>query len=469
MTAVFLKTAGMSLAASLMIVAVVAVRFIFRKGPKWIICVLWAMVAIKLVCPLQLRLPICTPCSKLYDMVYSQEIVLLQPDPVVSPHGSGTGAPQSNSIDGYSLNESVLPDGSVFAFSAIWCFGASAMLICAAAKYLKLREKVSGLKPTESNIYICDGFDTSFILGIVHPKIVVPSGADGKYLLFSLKHERAHLKRGDHLWKLIAYIVLAIHWFNPLVWAAFALFSRDIEYACDERVIEEMDRKEVADYSQVLLDHSGEKQAAQTVAFEDTAVRSRVKRALEYHRPRAVVVAVLLAVCLIVGVCFMTVPALAKDGEPAAEAKEWVWPCDSLRVTFPFGQFVRPIYNTYGFSDHICIGAKTGENIYAAYSGRVEFAGFDDAYGNCIIIKHDADAKNKGIIQTAYKCLSTISVKEGETVYAGQIIGTVGATGSKATGPHLNFCVLKDSKAVDPLDYYEDYDPFTWGVDQTEE
>ena len=447
MAAVFFRVLSMSIAASFLIAAVILVRTVFSRGPKWIAFLLWAMVAVKLICPVQLESRFALSPSAMLGS-YQEEYCLQHAVSETADINEDSSLLEMNGYDRLPLAVSSWSKAVVSALPVVWYCGLAVMIAYPAVWYLKLRRKARGMEQIGEIVYASDDLKTPFIFGLVSPRIIVPSGVEEKHLQNVLRHEMSHIRRGDQWWKLLGYLILAINWFDPLVWIAYALFSRDIEFACDERVIKDMNREEIADYSQTLLDCSGGKKAAAALpAFSETAVKARVKRMLNYKKRGIGIAAASLLVCIIIGVCFMTVPASANNADG-----EWVWPCDSRRVTFHFGVFVRPFYNQTDFSDHVCIGAEYGDNVYAAASGTVVSAGFDEAYGNCIMIRHDIGQDE---IKTVYRCLSSIHVKEGESVSAGQLIGLVGDTGSKATGPHLAFCVFLSGKAVDPFDYIE--------------
>ena len=197
----------------------------------------------------------------------------------------------------------------------VWLIGLGAMLLYALVSYLRLRRRVSVSLCVRENIYLCDAISSPFILGVVKPRIYLPSGLDEVQQQNVLSHERAHLTRRDHWWKPLGFALLAVYWFNPLLWLAYALLCRDIELACDERVIRTMDESAVKTYSTVLLACSMPRKAVITcpLAFGEVGVKERVRNALHYKKPAFWVVAASVAVCVVVAVCFLTNPPTDTD------------------------------------------------------------------------------------------------------------------------------------------------------------
>ena len=197
----------------------------------------------------------------------------------------------------------------------VWLIGLGAMLLYALVSYLRLRRRVSVSLPVQDHIYLCDAISSPFILGVVKPHIYLPSGLDEVQRQNVLSHEQAHLARRDHWWKPLGFALLAVYWFNPVLWLAYALLCRDIELACDERVIRTMDESAVKTYSTVLLACSMPRKAVITcpLAFGEVGVKERVKNALHYKKPAFWVVAASVTVCIVVAVCFLTNPPTDTD------------------------------------------------------------------------------------------------------------------------------------------------------------
>ncbi|MBR4703725.1 MAG: hypothetical protein IKO91_07755 [Oscillospiraceae bacterium] len=318
MSAVFLKILNMGISAGWLILAAVLVRFLLKKAPKWIACLLWALAAVRLLCPL-------SPESAL-SLLPSGETVPLDIAAAKSP-AIHSGITALNSAVNPVVAEAFTPrvgDSAnplqivVPVLALVWLLGAAAMLGYALLSYGKLRRSVSAAVPLEAGVLACDEVESPFILGVIKPKIYVPSGMTGKTLDCVLAHERAHLRRRDHWWKPLGFLLLAVYWFQPLCWLGYVLLCRDIEAACDERVIRDLDREGAAVYSQALLDCSFPRRsvAACPLAFGETGLKQRVKGILNYRKPAFWVVIAALVLCAVVAVCFLTDP---KEPAPIIE------------------------------------------------------------------------------------------------------------------------------------------------------
>ena len=316
MSAVFLKILNMSIAASWLILVVVLARFCLKKAPKRIVCLLWALVLIRLICPF-------SPQSWA-SLVPSGETIpadiALSPSPAIH---SGVGV--INETVNPVLADSFTPAPTDSAnplqiwiplAAAIWLAGTAAMLLYALVSYLRLRLRVRAAAAVSDGILACDAVESPFILGLFRPRIYVPSTLDGAALDAVVAHETAHLRRRDHWWKPLGFLLLAIYWFNPLCWLAYVLLCRDIELACDEKVVRDMDADQRADYSQTLLNLSVRRRAipACPLAFGEVGVKERVKRVLRYKKPAIWLAAVAVVACVVVGVCFLTNPRTEKAG-----------------------------------------------------------------------------------------------------------------------------------------------------------
>ena len=314
MNAIFLKIINLSLNASWLILVVIVARLLLKKTPKWISCLLWGLVAIRLLCPLSIESAL--------SLLPSGRVIPADIETMQDPH-INTGVMFINNTVNPVIEKSLSPEAAssvnpmqvvVYAGSVIWVAGMAAMLIYALISYVMLKKKVKASVAVDDRVRECDEVRSPFILGILHPVIYFPSGMSGETLKLVLAHEKAHLRRHDHWWKPFGFMLLAVYWFNPLCWIAYALLCRDIEAACDEKVISDKDRDYVASYSQALLDCSAQRRviAACPVAFGETGVKGRIKGVLNYKRPAFWVIVAALIVCIVVAVCFMTDP---KKGE----------------------------------------------------------------------------------------------------------------------------------------------------------
>ena len=316
MAAVFLKLLNLSISASWLVLAVLVLRLISKRSPKWVNVLLWGIVALRLVLPFSIESALSLiPSAE----TVSPAAVQFDPAPTIT---SGVSVIDNAVNPSLSEHFAAVPTASVnplyvWAYLAgwVWLIGLGAMLLYALVSYLRLRRRVSVSLCVRENIYLCDAISSPFILGVVKPRIYLPSGLDEVQRQNVLSHERAHLARRDHWWKPLGFALLAVYWFNPVLWLAYALLCRDIELACDERVIRTMDESAVKTYSTVLLACSMPRKAVITcpLAFGEVGVKERVKNALRYKKPAFWVVAASVAVCVVVAVCFLTNPPMDTD------------------------------------------------------------------------------------------------------------------------------------------------------------
>lgn len=316
MAAVFLKLLNLSISASWLVLAVLVLRLVSKRSPKWMNVLLWGMVALRLMLPFSIESALSLiPSAE----TLSPEVVRFDPAPTIT-----SGVEFIDNAVNPSLSESfaAAPLASVnplyvwtYLAGWVWLIGLGAMLLYALVSYLRLRRRVSVSLPIQDHIYLCDAISSPFILGVVKPRIYLPSGLDEVQRQNVLAHEQAHLARRDHWWKPLGFALLAVYWFNPVLWLAYTLLCRDIELACDERVIRTMDESAVKTYSTVLLACSMPRKAVITcpLAFGEVGVKERVRNALHYKKPAFWVVAASVAVCVVVAVCFLTDPPMDTD------------------------------------------------------------------------------------------------------------------------------------------------------------
>ena len=316
MAAVFLKLLNLSISASWLVLAVLVLRLVSKRSPKWMNVLLWGMVALRLMLPFSIESALSLiPSAE----TLSPEVVRFDPAPTIT-----SGVEFIDNAVNPSLSESfaAAPLASVnplyvwtYLAGWVWLIGLGAMLLYALVSYLRLRRRVSVSLCVRENIYLCDAISSPFILGVVKPRIYLPSGLDEVQRQNVLAHEQAHLARRDHWWKPLGFALLAVYWFNPVLWLAYTLLCRDIELACDERVIRTMDESAVKTYSTVLLACSMPRKAVITcpLAFGEVGVKERVRNALHYKKPAFWVVAASVAVCVVVAVCFLTNPPTDTD------------------------------------------------------------------------------------------------------------------------------------------------------------
>ncbi len=310
MEAVFLKVLNMSITASYLVLAVILARLLLKKAPKFITVILWGLVAVRLICPFSLSSVLSlVPSGETVpvDIMYADTPQIYSGISSVNTVVNNVVMPQFYPDHMYSANplQIIIPIVSV-----IWVIGIAAMLLYMLISYIRIRLKVREAVGLEGNIYECDRIDTPFILGVIKPKIYLSSAmaeCDREYVI---AHERAHLKRRDHLWKPLGFLLLMVYWFNPILWVAYILLCRDIELACDEKVIRSMGEGIKKPYSDALINCSVPRKmiTACPVAFGETGVKGRIKSVLNYKKPAFWVIIVAVVLSIAVAVCFMTNP-----------------------------------------------------------------------------------------------------------------------------------------------------------------
>lgn len=306
----FLKILNMSFSATWLIFAVMFVRFLLKKSPKFISVALWGLVAFRLISPWSIKsvvslIPSAKPIPE--DIVYSPSPSVNSGfesvDNVINPIISQNLAPQ--------IGESVNPvQVLLFVCSIIWITGIAAIVIFSLFSYIRLSIKLKESVELAEGIYRCDGIATPFIIGVFKPKIVLPSSIDAEQAKYVTAHEKAHLKRFDHLQKLLGYVLLTIHWFNPICWIAYKLFCADIELACDEKVIKEFDTDDKKQYSKTLFELSVSRKTVYSypLAFGEVAVKDRIRNILNYKKPGFWIIAVSVVAAVLLTVLFITDP-----------------------------------------------------------------------------------------------------------------------------------------------------------------
>ena len=325
---IFLKLLNMSITASWIILAVLGIRLLFRRIPKWITCLLWGVVAIRLIFPFSIESVFSLQPSA--EPIRTSTMVEGELIPYVPFVDSNIGVVE-NTVNpllaeafAYQETESVAPLQVFIGIAgSVWLSGMVVLLIFALVSMIKLRLRVREAVRYKENIYICDAVKSPFILGIIKPRIYLSSALSEEEMDYIIAHERAHLKRKDHLWKPFGYLLLCIYWFNPLCWIAYIMLCKDIELACDEKVIKDMSFGDKKEYSRVLLFCATQRHLVMAcpLAFGEVGVKERVKTVLNYKKPTFWITIAAIVVCAIVAICFLTNPA-----------KEY-----QIRITIPAG------------------------------------------------------------------------------------------------------------------------------------
>lgn len=311
----FLKILNMSIVASWLILVVWLLRFLLKKAPKWIAVLLWGIVALRLIVPFSLESTLSLVPSaetfNAYNIRYGTPAVT-------------SGIPAVSAAVNSLLDETFAPNpaasvNSLYVWttvvSVIWLAGSAALLLYAGISYVRVRRSVEERVPYDGNIFLCDGVKSPFILGLARPQIYLPSDVDEATMESVIAHEKAHLARRDHWWKPLGFLILTVHWFNPLCWIAYGLLCRDIELACDEKVVRQMDFAGKKRYSTALLACSTGRRLVTIcpLAFGEIGVKERVANVLKYKKPAFGVVVAAVIACAGVMVCFATNPASAEN------------------------------------------------------------------------------------------------------------------------------------------------------------
>lgn len=310
MAELFLRLFNMSISATWIVLAVVILRLLLRKSPKWIRAALWGTVGLRLVLPFSFK--------SILSVIPSSNTIPTEITEVSAPYiESGFTAvnkavnPVISTALAPNLTESVTPmEFIISAAATVWLVGIGIMLLYTVLSYWNIYLTVREGVREKDNIIRCDHVDTPFIMGIIKPKIYIPSNLEEQDFDYVIAHEKAHIKRRDHLWKPFAFALLTVYWYNPLFWVGYAMLCRDIEYACDEKVIKQYGDEYKAHYSMALLNCSIKQRAvtACPVAFGEVGIKPRIKNVLNYKKPTFWVMVISLILCVLLAVCFLTDP-----------------------------------------------------------------------------------------------------------------------------------------------------------------
>lgn len=317
MSEFFLNIVNMSISASWIVLAVLLLRLLLKKAPKWITVLLWGIVAIRLICPFSIE--------SVMSLIPSAETIspeiMMDRNPEIN-----SGVPIINNVVNPIISESFTPDPATSAnplqlwiptFAIIWIVGIMGLVLYTIISYIRVKRKIGTAILLRDNIFQSENVISPFVLGIIKPKIYLPFNMNEQDMEHVIAHEQAHINRKDHWWKPLGFLILTVHWFNPLMWLGYVLLCRDIELACDEKVIKEMNTEQKADYSQVLLTCSVNRRmiAACPLAFGEVGVKNRVKSVLNYKKPAFWIIVVAIIASVAVAVCFLTNPRTSLDDE----------------------------------------------------------------------------------------------------------------------------------------------------------
>ena len=334
MSELFLEIVNRSIAASWIVIAVLILRFCLKKAPKWVNVLLWGIVAVRLIFPFSIE----SALSLIPSAETVSPSIMMETAPSVQ-----TGVPALDQVINPVIDHSLSPAPGASAnplqiwisvMAAVWLAGAAALLLYSAISYWRLRRRVREAVILRDNIYQSENAGSPFVLGIIQPKIYLPYSVDSGALAYVIAHEQAHIRRGDHWWKPLAFLLLTVHWFNPLLWLSYILLCRDIELACDEKVIREMGSEQRADYTQALVSCSVSRRsiAACPLAFGEVGIKERVKSVMNYKKPAFWIILASALICAAAAVCFLTNPkteqSLPSGGDNVsdmgpAQAEKW--------------------------------------------------------------------------------------------------------------------------------------------------
>ena len=335
----------MTAAGSVVVCVVLPLRLMLKKAPRIFSYALWLAVLFRLLCPVAPEAPVGVP----------RGADAARESGRVPPAYAGTAANSVNGVSGEAAArggvtvrpaQAAVPEaprlwlrefGAAFAAgfgSYVWLAGAGVMLLRAAAQYAGLRRRLIGAVPLQGNIWQADHVGTPFVLGVLRPRIYLPSALEEGERDYVVAHERRHIRRGDPVWRLLAFTALCVHWFNPLIWLAFTLSRRDMELSCDEAVLREMGRDIRADYAESLLRFTTGKHrlAGTPLAFGESDTKERIVHTMNYKRPAlwVCVIAALLCAGAVTALAFNAkqeepreLPS-AVNGEPIGAGGEWM-------------------------------------------------------------------------------------------------------------------------------------------------
>lgn len=316
----------MSITAGIVIIVVIAVRSILKNAPKIFSYALWVVVLFRLLCPVSVTLGFSLMGVLNVPVAENGRIEYLSfdaddPSPVIPASGSDEMAERPQDPGPVDVS---LADGLSFPVDSIgilWICGAGALLIFNAVQLIRLRCKLVGAVPLQGNIYLADHITTPFVMGLIRPKIYLPSSMSETEKMYIIRHEKHHIRRGDHIIKLFAFAAVCIHWFNPLVWVAFVLAAKDMEMSCDEAVMRQIDRDIRADYALSLLQFSTGKRVVigTPLAFGEGETKERIKNIMNYRKPTVLVVVLAFVMCLGLTACLFSDPEADTESSGLSE------------------------------------------------------------------------------------------------------------------------------------------------------
>ncbi len=448
MNLVFTKIVNMSISAGILISAVILIRLLSKKIPRKIFIIVWILVMIRLVCPVSFSNTL-SPVPG--EFCLGNTLKDGSSGITNSPEQPGSEAGQTETQAVPATHASTLDNNRIFC--ALWIAGMVIILTKAGIKTLKLRRTVKEANNIRDNVFLSPKIKSSFVLGIVRPRIYIPSSLGKEYLRYVIDHEKEHIIHGDHLLKFLFYIIVAVHWFNPLCHMAYHMFSEDLEMACDERTLNRRDTEYRANYIQTLLDCEIYSSALSigTLSFGSIGIKRRIERIMSYKKPGIISLAVFACICFALIFFLMTDNAAAAeiknespdydDGMHMAirdangEEFEAIEVEDAGQLELPESPAYNDNYTSMQYDSLSDIreevlkegvyrcDVEKGEPFFAVCDGRVISAKYEKAYGYCVTIEDDEGRLWK------YGHCSKLTAKEGDSISIGNLIAYTGISG----------------------------------------
>ncbi len=495
MKELFIQLLNMSIVADWLILAVIVFRFAFRKAPKWIVGILWCLVGVRLMCPFSVKSAL--------SFVPTAEMFAIEDEQVVVSTGIGNVDETLNAylMQAYTEGEGgitedthLLSENVATVLLYVWVAGIAVILISGIVSYIRLKACVGDAVRREEGVYMTERLVTPFVFGVFKPTVYVPYRLSDEQLECVIMHERAHISRKDYIVKPIGYVLLAVYWFNPLVWVAYIMLSHDIELACDERVIRSLGFSKKKIYSQTLLELSALRNMgiACPVAFAEVGVRERIVNVMNLKKTKKGLMAGAIVVAIIVAVGFMSDPAKAENSKTQADSTSEAATSTGVSAVEKTEPTIEPVMesavlksenskengevaktsaaetsadpensNTYGqgagislpkfifpidTADHritsgfseshqgVDIAAPKGTTLIASVSGKVTATGYDYKNGKFLVITHESGWS------VYYNNCDSILVNVDDEVTVGESVAILGSTGA-STGPHVHFAI----------------------------
>ncbi len=435
---------NISISAGILILAVLLIRFLFRRIPKRLFIAAWILVMLRLACPFTIP----NAYSPIPEDFFSGESGRIGAVGVASPYVSGdVFSEKPGAAEPFSASSGISENHMETGLVILWIAGCAVLLARDGIKTVKLRKTVRNAMLQRDNIYLCSGIQSPFILGLIRPRIYIPVSVDAQSRRFIIDHEKTHIRYLDHLLKFLFYLLVTVHWFNPLCHIAYKAFCEDLEMACDESLVCCDDAGYTASYMQALLDCGAASSAfgREVLSFGSISIKRRVKRMMNYKKAKRSSAGVFILVCIALAFFFMTNRASAAEDysrsvvirDAAGNIVENIISEDKGQLEAPVKVSPKnePVINSERSEQLVGIrdaalregyyrsAVEEGTPFYAVCEGKVLRAEYESRYGNCVTVL-DSEGRS-----WKYGHCSEIAVKEGETVSFGDLLAYTGATG----------------------------------------